>query len=157
MKNNDNRVWGERHGKVERNVSNKHFYGNNNNRKVNDNMKFKTGDIIKVDFSGNLGSEQGGVRPCVIISDTFKNQNCPVLMVAPITGFAKACADRHVFIQPEDEKPNAKGYKAIVKESTVLIEQMGKIDKCRIKGFYGRINDEKMKEIKEVIVGFLGL
>lgn len=159
MMNNNERVLGAKHGKVANNVvkDHKNFNYHNNKRKETDDMKFKTGDIIMVNFEGNKGSEQGGKRPCVIISDTFKNQKCPVLQVAPITGFPKECPDRHVYIQPEDEIIKQGQQKGIYKTSAVLIEQMGKIDKCRIEGYRGRLTAEKMREVKDVIIGFLGL
>ena len=85
--------------------------------------EIKRGEIYAVDFGAGFGSEQGGIRPSLILQNDIGNKHSPTTIVAAITGRkTKAALPTHVKIM-------AKGLKT---ESTVLLEQIRTIDKARL-------------------------
>lgn len=99
-------------------------------------------DIYFVDLSPVEGHEQGGVRPCVIVSNNMCNKNSSVITVAPITSQQKTKIPTHVNL-PMSE---VKGLSA---DSTVLCEGMRSISKNRIReniGCIGTINNRAIRE-----------
>lgn len=98
------------------------------------------GDICLVDLSDNYGSEQGGVRPAVIVQNNAGNTYSPTTLICPITSKSKHMNKTHVELSPSDA--------AVVKSSVVLCEQARVIDKKRIKTKLGKI--ESQKKIEEI-------
>ena len=89
------------------------------------NMNIKRGEVFLIDLEPIKGSEQGGIRPCVIIQNDKGNLYSPLTIIAPITSklFAKEYPT-NVFISKKDSKLN--------KDSTILLNQIRTIDKRRL-------------------------
>ncbi len=100
-------------------------------------MVVKRGDMFYADLSPVVGSEQGGVRPVLIIQNDVGNKHSPTVIAAAITSqTGKTKLPTHIEIEPEQS-----GLKA---ESVVLTEQIRTIDKSRLKEKIGHIDDEKI-------------
>ena len=95
-------------------------------------MVVKRGDMFYADLSPVVGSEQGGIRPVVIIQNDVGNKHSPTVIAAAI----KNRLPTHIEIGPENC-----GLKA---ESVVLAEQIRTIDKSRLKEKIGHIDDESV-------------
>lgn len=101
----------------------------------------KKGQIFLADLNPVQGSEQGGVRPVVVIQNNIGNKFSPTVIVAAITGKLKKDIPTHV-------KLNSLG---LTKESTVLLEQIRTIDKSRLIERIGKTTDEELKIIEEAL------
>lgn len=100
-------------------------------------MVVKRGDMFYADLSPVVGSEQGGVRPVLIIQNDIGNKHSPTVIAAAITSqTGKTKLPTHIEIDPVQS-----GLKA---ESVVLTEQIRTIDKSRLKEKIGHIDDEKV-------------
>ena len=89
-------------------------------------MQMKRGDIYYADLSPVVGSEQGGIRPVLIIQNDIGNKHSPTVICAAITSrMNKAKLPTHVEIQA--------GRYQIVRDSVILLEQLRTIDKKRLK------------------------
>ena len=100
-------------------------------------MQIRRGDIYYADLSPVVGSEQGGVRPVLVIQNDVGNRHSPTVICAAITSrMNKAKLPTHVEI-------DAKRYR-IVKDSVVLLEQIRTIDKKRLKEKICHLNDQVM-------------
>ncbi|MCI9178123.1 MAG: type II toxin-antitoxin system PemK/MazF family toxin [Clostridia bacterium] len=100
-------------------------------------MVVKRGDMFYADLSPVVGSEQGGVRPVLIIQNDMGNKHSPTVIAAAITSqMGKTKLPTHIEIEPEQS-----GLKA---ESVILTEQIRTIDKSRLKEKIGHIEDEKI-------------
>lgn len=113
-------------------------------------MRVKRGDIYYADLSPVVGSEQGGVRPVIVIQNNVGNKYSPTVIVAAITSqINKAKLPTHVELKaPKFGLP---------KDSVVLLEQIRTIDKKRLKDRIGRFDDDTMKEIDDAIRISLGI
>lgn len=110
----------------------------------------KRGDIFYADLSPVIGSEQGGVRPVLIIQNDVGNRYSPTVIVAAITSqINKAKLPTHVEICCEDY--------GLTKDSVILLEQVRTIDKRRLKEKIGHISDELMKKVDDALLISLGL
>ena len=78
------------------------------------------GEIYLIDLSGQVGSEQSGVRPAIILQNDSGNEHSPTTIIAPLTSRSKNMSATHVILSPEDA--------GVTKESTVLCEQVRVID-----------------------------
>lgn len=100
-------------------------------------MVIRRGDMFYADLSPVVGSEQGGVRPVLIIQNDMGNKHSPTVIAAAITSqITKNKLPTHIEIKPEDS-----GLKT---DSIVLTEQIRTIDKSRLKEKIGHINNEKI-------------
>lgn len=107
-------------------------------------------EIYYADLSPVIGSEQGGVRPVVIIQNDVGNKHSPTTIVAPITSqYTKAKLPTHVALPKEKT-----GLRC---DSTVLLEQIRCISKERLKDCVGVVNCELHKDIDKAIAISLGL
>lgn len=108
-------------------------------------MIVKRGDIFYADLSPVVGSEQGGVRPVLVIQNNIGNKHSPTVMVAAITSqINKAKLPTHIEI-------NAKQY-GLPKDSVILLEQVRTIDKKRLTERIGICKDEIIiKKIEKAI------
>jgi len=113
----------------------------------------KRGDIFFAELSPVVGSEQGGVRPVLILQNDIGNQYSPTTIVAAITSqISKAKLPTHVEISAEEG--------GLVKDSVVLAEQVRTIDKRRLKEKVSTIDDKLMQKINralEISVGLVDL
>lgn len=98
------------------------------------NTTINRGDIYYVDFGTNVGSEQGGIRPAIILQNNKGNYYAPTVMVAPITTARKHRLPTHVPVYPKD------GMKVT---SIALYEQIMTVDKSRL---VDKIGHKKMTE-----------
>ena len=107
-------------------------------------MIVKRGDIYYADLRPVIGSEQGGVRPVLIIQNDMGNRYSPTVICAAITSqLHKAKLPTHVEI-------DARRYH-IVKNSVVLLEQIRTIDKQRLRDLVCHLDEEIMNKVDEAI------
>ncbi|WP_251860787.1 type II toxin-antitoxin system PemK/MazF family toxin [Clostridium sp. Marseille-Q2269] len=105
----------------------------------------KRGDIFYADLSPVVGSEQGGIRPVIVIQNNVGNKYSPTVIIAAITSqINKAKLPTHVEISSEDYGLN--------KDSVVLLEQIRTLDKRRLKEKIGHMTDEDMKKVDAAIL-----
>ena len=100
-------------------------------------MVIKRGDMFYADLSPVVGSEQGGIRPVLIIQNDTGNKYSPTVIAAAITSqTGKTKLPTHIEI--------GSGNNGLKSDSIVLTEQIRTIDKSRLKERIGHINDEKI-------------
>ncbi len=110
----------------------------------------KRGDIYYADLSPVVGSEQGGIRPVIIIQNDVGNKYSPTVIVAAITSqINKAKLPTHVEISSEEYGLN--------KDSVVLLEQIRTLDKKRLKEKIGHMTDADMKKVEDALLISIGL
>ena len=110
--------------------------------------QIKRGEIYSASFPDGVGSEQGGVRPVIIIQNDIGNRWSPTVIVSTITSkMKKTVLPTHVKIDAD----------FLAKDSIVLLEQMKTIDKSRLGVFLGKINNETMMKIDKAIRVSLGV
>jgi mRNA interferase MazF len=110
----------------------------------------KRGDIFYADLSPVVGSEQGGIRPVLIIQNDVGNKYSPTVIVAAITSqINKAKLPTHIEL-------NANEY-GLIKDSVVLMEQVRTIDKKRLKEKIGHLSDELLIKIDEALAISFGI
>jgi mRNA interferase MazF len=103
-------------------------------------MNIKKYDIVNVDLLDAKGSEQGGIRPCVIISNNKHNLHAPTVTIVTLTTAAKKLyLPTHEMLY----KNEAVGLPA---DSVIEGEQIRTVDKRRIKEKWGYISSDKAKE-----------
>lgn len=113
-------------------------------------MIVKRGDIFYADLSPVIGSEQGGIRPVLIVQNDIGNKYSPTVIAAAITSqINKAKLPTHIEI-------NAEEY-GLAKDSVILMEQIRTIDKKRLREKIGRLDDELMEEVNVAIGVSFGL
>lgn len=114
-------------------------------------MVVKRGDMFYADLSPVVGSEQGGIRPVLIIQNDTGNKYSPTVIAAAITSqTGKAKLPTHIEIGSKEI-----GLKS---ESVVLAEQIRTIDKSRLKEKIGHIeNNELMEKVNDAIGISFGL
>ena len=113
-------------------------------------MVVKRGDIFYADLSPVVGSEQGGIRPVIIIQNDIGNKYSPTVIVAAITSqINKAKLPTHVEISSEEYGLN--------KDSVVLLEQVRTLDKRRLKERIGTIDKTRLPEVNEALSVSLGI
>ena len=114
------------------------------NRSVNF-VIIKRGDIFYADLRPVVGSEQGGVRPVLIIQNDIGNRHSPTVIVAAITSrMTKAKLPTHVKINKENCD--------IVKDSVILLEQLRTIDKKRLKDKVCHLDNEILKTVDSALL-----
>ena len=97
--------------------------------------EIKRGEIYYADLNPVIGSEQGGVRPVLILQNDTGNRFSPTVIVAAITGRQKKEMPTHVTVTiPE-----------LPQDSIVLLEQIRTIDKQRISDYVGKISKTQMR------------
>ena len=113
-------------------------------------MSVKRGDIFYADLSPVVGSEQGGLRPVLIVQNDVGNRHSPTVIAAAITSkISKSHLPTHIDI-------NASGV-GLAKNSVVLLEQIRTIDKQRLKEKMGHLDDSIMNEVNSAIAVSFGL
>jgi mRNA interferase MazF len=110
----------------------------------------KRGDIFYADLSPVIGSEQGGIRPVLIVQNDIGNKYSPTVIAAAITSqINKAKLPTHIEISAQEY--------GLAKDSVILLEQIRTIDKKRIREKIGHLDDELMEEVNEAISVSFGL
>ena len=112
-------------------------------------QRYRRGDIWTVDFEPVVGSEQGKVRPALIIQNDIGNRYSPVLIVAAITSGEKAIYDTEVEVKAPEG--------GLRHDSLVLLNQIRTVDKRRVGQFWGRLAPQTMRQVNEAIKISLGL
>ena len=109
----------------------------------------KRGEIYYADLSPVVGSEQGGVRPVLIIQNDVGNKYSPTVIVSAITSqIGKEKLPTHI------ELPSTQ-YN-LPKDSVALLEQIRTLDKRRLKGRVTELSQSKMKEVDRALLISLG-
>lgn len=102
----------------------------------------KRGDVYYADLRPVVGSEQGGIRPVVIIQNDVGNRHSPTVIVAAVTSkLNKAKLPTHI------ELPAQKYH--LIKDSVILLEQLRTIDKSRLKDKICHLDGEIIGEIDQ--------
>ena len=109
----------------------------------------KRGDIYRADLDPVVGSEQGGVRPVLIIQNDTGNLHSPTVIVAAITGRRKRPhMPVHVPITAAESGLNA--------DSVVLTEQVRTLEKSRLTKYLGHLPEEAMARIDAALMRSIG-
>lgn len=106
------------------------------------------GDIYYADLDPVLGSEQGGIRPVLIIQNDAGNRFSPTVIVAAITSAKKNNLPTHIALDPIE---------GLYKKSVVLLEQVRTLDKRRLKNKIGTISQENLQKVNEALMISVGL
>lgn len=113
-------------------------------------MSIKRGDIFYADLSPVIGSEQGGVRPVLIVQNNIGNKYSPTVIAAAITSQqSKAKLPTHIPIVADNC--------GLSKDSVVLLEQIRTIDKQRLKERMGAVDQKSMNRVDNAISISFGL
>ncbi len=113
-------------------------------------MQVKRGDIYYADLSPVVGSEQGGVRPVLIVQNDVGNKYSPTVIAAAVTSqLNKSKLPTHIEI-------DAIKY-GLPKDSVILTEQIRTIDKRRLKEKIGHIDEELMNSVNDALFVSFGL
>lgn len=103
----------------------------------------KRGQVYYADLNPVIGSEQGGIRPCLIIQNDMGNTHSPTLIIATMTTQSKNKLPTHVAVSQEDY--------CLDINTTILLEQLRTIDKSRLLDFVGRLSDSTMQKVDEAL------
>ena len=113
-------------------------------------MLVKRGDVFYADLSPVVGSEQGGIRPVLIVQNDVGNRYSPTIICAAITSqINKAKLPTHIEIDSQNV--------TLVKDSVVLLEQVRTIDKKRLREKICRLSDEIMERVDKALMISMGL
>jgi len=113
-------------------------------------MSVKRGDIYYADLSPVVGSEQGGLRPVLIVQNDIGNRYSPTVIAAAITSrMSKAKLPTHIDIFAEEV--------GLAKDSVILLEQIRTLDKRRLKEKMGHLDDVVMNHVNTAIAISFGL
>lgn len=110
----------------------------------------KRGDIYYADLSPVIGSEQGGMRPVLIVQNDTGNRHSPTVIAAAITSqTGKARLPTHIEI-------SAQSY-GLSRDSVILLEQIRTIDKSRLRERMGKLDEKAMSQVDDAIAVSFGL
>lgn len=113
-------------------------------------MQIRRGDMFYADLSPVVGSEQGGIRPVLIVQNDVGNKYSPTVIAAAITSqINKAKLPTHIEL-------SALNY-GLPKDSVVLLEQIRTIDKRRLREKIGHIDDALMEDVNKALGVSFGL
>ena len=109
----------------------------------------RRGDLFYADLNPVIGSEQGGIRPVLVIQNDVGNHFSPTVVAAAITSRkAKNSLPTHILLE------NVPG---LAPTSLLLLEQLRTIDRKRLRGYIGRISTEKMLEVDAALAISIGI
>ena len=113
-------------------------------------MSIKKGDLYFADLSPVTGSEQGGIRPVLVVQNDVGNKYSPTIIVAAVTSRRnKADLPTHVEIAADGN--------GLSKNSVILLEQLRTIGKTRLKERIGTIDRNRLPEVNEALSVSLGI
>lgn len=111
--------------------------------------QIRRGEIYYADLSPVVGSEQGGIRPVLIIQNDVGNKYSPTVIVSAITSqLGKAKLPTHIELSSEKYH--------LPKDSVALLEQIRTLDKRRLREKVTTLSSEKMREVNKAILISLG-
>ena len=110
----------------------------------------RRGDIFYADLSPVVGSEQGGVRPVLIVQNDTGNRQYPTVFAAAITSqTGKAKMPTHIPVAPDQS--------GLPRQSVILLEQVRTLDKRRLRERMGRVDHAVMEQVDTAIAVSFGL
>lgn len=110
----------------------------------------KRGDIFYADLSPVVGSEQGGMRPVLIVQNDTGNKHSPTVIAAAITSqTGKARLPTHIELNAQSV--------GLSRNSVILLEQIRTIDKSRLRERMGKLDDTTMTKVDNAIAVSFGL
>ena len=110
----------------------------------------KRGDIFYADLRPVVGSEQGGMRPVLIVQNDTGNKHSPTVIAAAITSqTGKAKLPTHIALSGQSV--------GLTRDSVILLEQIRTIDKSRLREKMGRLDGETMSKVDSAIAVSFGL
>ena len=113
-------------------------------------MNIRRGDIYYADLSPVVGSEQGGMRPVLIVQNDVGNKYSPTVIAAAITSkTSKSKLPTHIEVFADRY--------GLAKDSVILLEQIRTIDKTRLKEKMGHLDDAVMDRVNDAITVSFGL
>ena len=117
---------------------------------MKENWNYHRGDIYLVDLGTNIGSEQGGGRPGLLVQNDIGNHFGPTLIVAPVSSryWKKSKQPTHTLIE---------GIQNLSSPSVVLAEQLLTIDKVRVMKYLGKVPEDQMQNVNKAVMVSLGL
>ena len=112
-------------------------------------MEVHRGEVFYADLSPVVGSEQGGVRPVLIVQNEIGNRHSPTVIAAITSRLDKTRLPTHINIRAADT--------GLAKDSVVLLEQIRTLDKHRLRQRAGQITPEDQKRVNQALDVSLGL
>jgi len=113
------------------------------------NKSILRGDLYYADLNPVVGSEQGGIRPVLIIQNDIGNKHSPTVIIAAITSKAmKATLPTHCILD---------AHAGLDRDSVVLLEQVRTIDKRRLKDHIGTLGQDDMQKVNTALAISVGL
>lgn len=113
-------------------------------------MNIKRGDIFYADLSPVIGSEQGGIRPVLIVQNDVGNKHSPTVIAAAITSRKfKTSLPTHISVHADEC--------GLAKDSIVLLEQVRTLDKTRLRERMGSLDEAEMSKINHALSVSFGL
>jgi mRNA interferase MazF len=114
-------------------------------------MMIKRGDVFYADLNPVFGSEQGGVRPVLVVQNDTGNKYSPTIICAAITShIEKAKLPTHIEI-------DSRGGYTLVRDSVVLLEQVRTVDKKRLREKICHLDDGLMNKVDKALLVSFGL
>ena len=117
----------------------------------NGDESIRRGDIYYADLSLVVGSEQGGIRPVLIVQNDMGNRYSPTVIAAAITSrTGKTKLPTHIEVSPAE---SIVGFSdcGLAKNSVILLEQIRTLDKRRLKERMGKLDDKTMQQVDSAI------
>ncbi len=119
-------------------------------------MNVKRGDIFYADLSPVIGSEQGGLRPVLIVQNDVGNKYSPTVIAAAITSkISKTKLPTHIDVS-RNINFGTEGV-GLAKDSVILLEQIRTLDKQRLKEKMGHLDEGTMQKVNDAITVSFGL
>jgi mRNA interferase MazF len=116
--------------------------------RMNSELMIRRGELYYANLSPVIGSEQGGVRPVLIVQNDIGNKHSPTVIAAAVTSqLNKARLPTHI------ELTQATG---LTRDSVLLLEQIRTLDKTRLQERIGLVNDETMARVNNALLISLG-
>ncbi len=111
-------------------------------------MIIKRGDVFYADLEPIIGSEQGGVRPVLVVQNNVGNKYSPTVVVLPISSAKKTNIPTHIRICNS---------KILLKNSVILAEQIRTIDRNRLQNYVGSVEMEVMAKVDKALKISMGV
>ncbi len=112
-------------------------------------MNIKRGELYYADLSPVVGSEQGGIRPVLVVQNDVGNKYSPTVIAAAVTSkINKAKLPTHIELPSSDY--------GLARDSVILLEQIRTLDKRRLKERIGELNELTMSKVDKAILISLG-
>jgi len=113
-------------------------------------LNVRRGDIYYADLSPVIGSEQGGIRPVLIVQNDIGNKYSPTVIAAAITSrISKSKLPTHIEVYADKY--------GLARDSVILLEQIRTLDKKRLKEKMGHLDEDVMTQVNDAITVSFGL